>query len=66
MTKTPQWKVCWLALKKGRRLTMLDGFKLCGTLNLHKRCEDIEDHLGIVVRRGWRTVRGRRLREFYV
>ncbi len=31
------------ALRRGKTLTMLDGFKLCGTMNLHKRIAEIEN-----------------------
>ena len=64
MTKDPQWKKLYQAMKKGRRLTALDCFKLCGTLNAHKRIADLEKHLDTYVYKGWRKVKGVKLREY--
>ncbi|HJS82297.1 MAG TPA: hypothetical protein VJ742_05620 [Nitrososphaera sp.] len=64
MTKTPQWKLLYQAMQKGKRLTMLDIFKLTGSLNGHKRIDDIEKHLDTYVYKGWRKVGSKRYREY--
>lgn len=45
------------ALNRGETLTMLSGLRF-GTLNLHRRL----DECGVKTVKGWRTVRGRKLR----
>lgn len=50
-----------LALRKGHTLTMLDCFRLCGTLNAHKRLDELEQR-GFKLHKGWKYHKGRRLR----
>lgn len=63
--KHPQWKLLYWAMKhKRRKLTALDGFKLCGTMNMHKRISELEKHLNTYVYKGWRKVGSKRYREY--
>lgn len=64
--KETQWKKLHQAMSKGRRLTALDGFKICGTLNMWKRIQELEKHLDTHVSRGWKHVGGKRVREFFM
>lgn len=63
--KTPQWKLLYWAMQKGRRLTALDCFKLCGTMNAWKRMADVRKHTGKMVYRDWKPGK-RRIREFFM
>lgn len=63
--KPPQWQVLYWSMQKGRRLTMLDLFKLTGSLNGHKRIRDIEKHTGKMVYRDWKPGK-RKVREFFM
>lgn len=63
---TPQWKLLYWAMQKGRRLTALDVFKLSGSLNAHKRMQDVVKQTGLMVFRGWNTVGKKRVRVFFM
>ena len=65
-SKDPQWKKLYQALQKGRRLTALDCFKLCGTMNAWKRMSDVQAQTGRVVHRDWKKVGNKRIRVFFM
>jgi hypothetical protein len=51
------------ALKQGRTLTQVSIFRLCGSLNGHKRLAEIEAH-GVSIKRGWKQVGRNRIRTY--
>jgi len=59
-----QTQKIYKALKAGRRLTSLSVFRLCGSLNAHKRVSEVERQYGIAVTRKPVLRNGKRLREY--
>lgn len=64
--KQPQWKLLYQAMQKGRRLTALDCFKLCGTMNAWKRMYDVNKQTGKMVHREWKKVGNKQIRIFFM
>ena len=56
---TPQWQSIYRELKKGRKVTPYSALKLCGSLCLHKRIDDIERFMDVEVKRDWKRVNKR-------
>ena len=56
---TPQWKVIYNYMKKGKKVTPYSALKLCRTLCLHKRIDDIERFMDVEVKRDWKRVNKR-------